>query len=194
MVPSLYAECFWRFQQPAAEVKILVLLQAGSDTLGKLSAILPEFGSDNWYSSNFAWEQASNECPSFSVLYTHSQMGCFWERTAFRHSISAAFPHHSDPSLNLIENNHKERYRLSFLKFSQGTEHKKHFTCQYCLLLGGVNVNLMFSQAVADGFSWTMTYPWTLWHFILCFWGCQLFPITACQNNKISPAYLEQPA
>lgn len=88
----------------------------------------------------------------------------------------------------------KKRYHLSFLKFSQRREHKKCFTCQYCLLLGKVNVNLMFSQEVADGFSWTMTYPRPLWHFILYSWGRQLFSVTACQNNRILASYLEQPA
>lgn len=117
--------------------------------------------------STFGREQVSLRVPHAPKPFASRPGGLgFWERSLSPLSRSAALPLCSDPCLNLLENN-RQKNKIKgtvslFSKSSQGAEHKEHFTCQYCLLLGGLNVNLMFSQAVADGFSWTTTYPWTL--------------------------------
>lgn len=105
------------------------------------------------------------------------------------HSLSSPFW----PIFEPLKNNHK-KVSFVFLKILPGDRTHKTFTCQYCLLLGGVNVKLMFSRQLLMAFCGQRHIPGQLWHFMLCSWGCQRFPITACQNNKLAPAYLEQPA
>ena len=78
----------------------------------------------------YAGRENKNFCCSRFLLIPLRWDVLLWKGRVLFHGSPVVFPPPLWPILEPLKKQPQKRHHLSFFKSSQGTEHKKHFTCQ----------------------------------------------------------------